>query len=353
MTMAVSAPATVPALASRIASYEAARRRGIEFLLRHCQADGAIAPSGDRVTYYRVPWALMLGGETSAASRLLGWIEEHGLGTDGEFHGGLPWSTKANPALNTYRESCLAYGAHLLRRFDLARRAMSFALPFQDPMTGGVYMDRERTGADGPQLLFITCQFGMSALITGHLDAARAAGGWLHRLWAAQPALPDRLYTVWTRVGGVATTPLADDDPRHYVNESQEVLQLHYNGGIAAALLAQLFMRTGDQDWLDLARAYQGFSMSSTERQFETKQVCKSAWGAGLLWLATRDPRYLAWATRMGDWFTAEQMEDGHWDNTVQLDPASPLHHQIEVTAEFVVHLDTIIAALATARTAE
>lgn len=349
----VSATTTTPSLETRIKTYEAARRRGIEFLLRHSRADGEIGPVAERVTYYRVPWALMLGGETGAASRLLGWIEEHGLGADGEFHGGHPWSAAANPALNTYRETCLAYGAQLLRRFDLARRAMAFALPFQDPTTGGIYMDRERTGPDGSQLLFITCQFGMSALITGHLEAALGAGRWLQQLWAAQPALPDRLYTVWTRAGGLATSPLVGDDSRHYVNESQEVLQLHYNGGIAAAFLTPLFMRTADQTWLDLARAYQAFSMSSTERQFETKQVCKSAWGAGLLWLATRDPLYLAWATRLGDWFTAEQVEDGHWDNTVQLDPASPLHHQIEVTAEFVVHLDTIIAALATARTAE
>ncbi|MGH2604195.1 MAG: hypothetical protein ACRDJ9_33015, partial [Dehalococcoidia bacterium] len=293
-------PTTTPRyLEDRIAMYEATRRKGIDFLLRHCHNDGSVGPGAKRVTYYRVPWALLLGGETAAACRLLAWIERHGLGLDGEFHGGVPWSSATNPALNTYRETCLAYGAQLLRRFDLARRAMAFALQFQDPETGGVYMDRERTGADGPQLLFPTCQFGMSALITGHIDAALAAGHWLQRLWDAQPDLPRRLYTVWTRGGGLATAPPAEDDARHYINKSQEMLELHYNGGIAAAFLAQLFMGTGDQAWLDLARAYQHFSMHSTERQFETKQVCKSAWGAGLLWLATRDPVYAAWTVRM------------------------------------------------------
>jgi len=38
---------------------------------------------------------------------------------------------------------------------------------------------------------------------------------------------------------------------------------------------------------------------------------------------------------------------DGRWSNTKQLDPNPPLAHQIEATAEFVVHLDTLIAALA------
>ena len=83
-------------------------------------------------------------------------------------------------------------------------------------------MDRERTGADGPQLLFLTCQLGMSALVTGRKDAAAAAARWLQRLWDEQPELPDRLYTVYTRAGGLATRVPAHDDRRHYINESQE-----------------------------------------------------------------------------------------------------------------------------------
>ena len=112
----------------------------------------------------------------------------------------------------------------------------------------------------------------------------------------------------------------AGADPRHYINESQEMKQMHYNGGIAAAFLAQLYLATGDQQWLDLARAYQAFSMNSTERQFDTKQVCKSGWGAACS--GWRPPtEYRAWLVRMGDWFTREQTPDGHWDNTPALDP--------------------------------
>ena len=48
----------------------------------------------------------------------------------------------------------------------------------------------------------------------------------------------------------------------------------------------------------------------------------------------------------MGDWFTAGQEADGHWNNTPYLDPDPSLAHQIEATAEFVVHLDSLIGAL-------
>lgn len=335
-----------PSLSEKISAYDTVRRAGVRFLLASTDQRGAVTRGGHRVTFYRVPWALAVGGETEAAHRVLSWIERTGLGDGGEFHGGLPLTAEANRASNTYAETCLAYGAHLLRRFDLARRAMDWAARYQDPETGGIFMDRERTGAGDPQLLFLTAQFGMSAVITGCLDLALKVGAWFRRLWDAQPALPDRLYCVWTRADGLATTVPAGEDARHYVNESQDVRQFHYNGGIAAACLAHLFMATGDGAWLDLARAYQRFSMASTPRQFETKQVCKSAWGSGLLTLAAGDDAYRDWLIRMGDWFAGEQEPDGHWNNTPYLDSDPPVYRQLEVTAEFVVHLDTLIGAL-------
>jgi hypothetical protein len=189
----------------------------------------------------------------------------------------------------------------------------------------------------------------MSAVMTGDLVAATRVGGWLDRLWGAQPELPSRLWSVTTPRGGLVTNVPEGEDPRQYVNISQDVQQMHYNGGIAAAFLAHLHMATGDQRWLDLAVKFQRFSMESTPRQFETKQVCKSAWGAGLLYLVTGDERYLPWLLKMGDWFAAEQEPDGHWSNSRYIEANPPLAHQLEITAEFVVHMDTLIGALSAA----
>lgn len=86
-----------------------------------------------------------MSGETAAA-RVLGWIAQTGFGANGALHDGIPWSSDASRSFNTYPETCLTYGAHLLRRFDLALRAMDFALHSQDPETGDSYMTREQTG---------------------------------------------------------------------------------------------------------------------------------------------------------------------------------------------------------------
>lgn len=335
------------AIEENVARYLETRRKGCAFLLANIAADGEVADSGrPRVSYYRLPWALQVCGETAAAMRVLDWIERTRLGSDGRFNAAVAWDPVANRTVNTYPETILAYGAMLLRRFDIARRAMSFASRFQDPETGGVFMNREETGPDGRQLLFPTCQYGMSATITGRIAEAIKVGEWLERLWQAQPELPDRLYTIWTPAGGLATEVPEGEDRRHYINESGEIRQLHYNGGIAAACLTHISMATGDDRWLTLARAYQRFSMESTPGQFETKQVCKSAWGSSLISLAAGDASYAPWLIKMGDWFSAGQEVDGNWSNTAAVDPDPPLAHKIEITAEFIVHVDSLIGAL-------
>jgi len=325
---------------------ENSRRQGVEFLLDHIGSDGSVAEAtGGRVTWYRFPWALEVSGETAAAAAVLSWIERTGFGPDGQFHGGMDWDSSANRTTNTYPETILAYGSWLLRRFDIARRAMDFATRYQDPNTGGIFMTRERIAAGDPQLLFPTAQFGMSAVISGRLDTARATAEWFVRLWDAQPELPARLYTIATSEG--LLRELRDDiDRRHIVQEAHQPLQLFYNGGISASFLTQLYMATGEGKWLDYARRYQKFSIDSCPEQFETKQVCKSAWGSGLLYLATGDDAYVPWIVRMGEWFADGQEADGGWSNTKALEADPPLRHRLEITAEFVVHLDTVIAAL-------
>jgi hypothetical protein len=334
-------------LAGKIAVCEATKRRGRDFLLANISPGGEPADSGrPRVSYYRLPWALQVCGETAVAAGVLDWVEQERLDAAGEFHAAGQWNAAANRTVNTYPETILAYGAVLLRRWDIANRAMDFARRFQDPETGGTYMNREETGPEGRQLLFPTCQYGMSAVMAGRIDDAIRVGEWLERLWQAQPELPDRLYTIWTRAGGLAVDVPEGESPRHYVNESQEMKQLHYNGGIAAACLSHLYLATGDERWIELARQFQRFSMESTPEQFETRQVCKSAWGSSLISLATGDESYVDWLITMGDWFAAGQEPAGNWNNSAYLEPNPPLAHQIEITAEFVVHLDSLIAAL-------
>jgi hypothetical protein len=335
-----------PELSQALQRVQAARQRGAQFLLNVIRDDGSVARTEKRVTWYRLPWALAVCGETAVGNRVLDWIDRGCFDDERGFHGGIPWDAAANDRFNTYPETCLAYGAVLLRRLDIARRAMTAAERGFDRVNGGVFMNRDRTGATDGQIVFLTCQYGMSAAMVGDHGQASAVGRWLERLWNEQPDLPAKLYTIATPASGVVTEIPEGEDPRHYLNLANEERQFHYNGGIAAAALAHIGMLTGEAKWLDLARKYEQFSIDSTPEQFKTRQVCKSAWGAGLISLATGDTGYAGWLIHMANWFADLQEGDGSWSNTPYLDPDPTIARRTEVTAEFVVHVDTLLGAL-------
>lgn len=291
----------------RIDRYLAARDKGLSYLLAHVNEDGSIGPVERGIYYYRAPWALALGGKTAHAQRLMGWIRRHMVTAEGDFRGERSPFDDAGSAAFTYELSCLIYGAHLLRHFDLSQRGVDYLLRWQDPHSGGFYMNRHRTGPRGRQAVYPTAQAGMACVVTGRIDAALAVGRWFERLWTLQPDLPDRLYTVHSQEEGLVRGGYAPEERKLYVNEAQQAQAYHYNGGITAAFLCQLHAATGESAWLTLARRYQAFSMESTERQFEVMQVCKSGWGGALLYQATGEEQYRAWAMRLGDWFVSQQ----------------------------------------------
>ena len=84
-------------------------------------------------------------------------------------------------------------------------------------------------------------------------------------------------------------------------------------GGLSAAFLCRLYMVDPNPAYLSLARDFQRFSIQSTPRQFEFPQVCKSGWGAALLYQVTGEEQYAAWAVKLAHWFADTQADDGSW----------------------------------------
>ena len=113
--------------------------------------------------------------------------------------------------------------------------------------------------------------------------------------------------------------------------------------GIAAGFLGRLYLADPDPAHLELARTYQAFSMAAIDAQFKYPSVCKSSWGSSLLYQVTGEPAYRDWTMRMGDWYVAGQEPDGRWHPWVEETEGDV----IEITLEFVMHLDTLIGALA------
>ena len=327
-----------------IERYELARHRSVEWLMSLANPDGSFGPVDLPISYYRLPWALAVAGETAAAGSLLDWIRHNQFTSDGQMVGVSPLGVH-DVHFASYPLALLILGAHLRQRYDITRHGLRFLRTRQNPASGGFYDAPGPPGPDAVEDIVSTAQAGMTCLLVGELDAARKAAGWFARLWALQSALPRCLYSCYSETAQLITD-FPSDEAFYYVTDAQGLLQAYYNPGIAAAFLARAYLATGEQDYLDLARAYQEFSMNATERQFESKQVCKSGWGSAVLYEATGEAAYREWTLRLGDWFVETQLADGHWENTKHLTPNPTVADNIRITAEFVVHLDTIVHAL-------
>jgi len=286
-----------------------------------------------------------LVGELEAAGLVLDWISHHMFTEEGAFEGVSPQGV-FDERYGSYPLACLLVAASMLKRFDIVYPGTQSLLSWQDTETGGFCNCRKETPRIGEQELFPTCQGGMTLLMVGQLNASRKAGEWLKMLWELQPDVGQKLYTIFSPEQGLVTQ-YAPDEAALYVTRKDHPWQHHYNGGIAAAFLSDLFAATGEAIWLDLARKYQNFSMTTDGCQFQSMQVCKSGWGSGLLYRETRELKYRDWTVRLGDWFTAAQFEDGHWENTKHFVPEPAVADKVEITAEFVMHVANIRSNLA------
>jgi len=324
-------------LAEKLTKYGQAARRGADWLLDHQSEDGSIGPVREYIEYYRVPEAFALVGERVAAVRVLDWIRRNMLTPQGALEGVSPlgWSEHA---YGSYPIGCLINGASLLGEVDVVACGLQDLLQWQDG-SGGFYRSRKDRSAEAELELCPTAQAGMTLLQVGQIEPARAAGRWLKQLWDAQPDIEQQLFTVMRCNGELVGGPFDNEaDAVYYATRKDDPWQHHFNPGIAAACLAQLYRVTGESEWLDAARNFQEFSMTTDPCQFRSMQVCKSGWGSGMLYVATQETQYRDWTVRLGDWFVENQQEAGYWKGTAHWTPEPTLANLIEATAEFVGH---------------
>jgi hypothetical protein len=187
----------------------------------------------------------------------------------------------------------------------------------------------------------------MTALATGDREVADGCFRWIAGIHAAQPDLPARLYTA-RGPEGLLTRP-APAVEWEVVTDFSLPRQAFYNPGIAAAFLGRYALATGDERACDLGRAFLELTARGTAAQFdhrESKQVCKYAWGRAVMVDADPDGGHLPELLRMVDWFAESQLSDGRWQDSPFKVPEPTEADDLRVTAEFVLHLTTALAAL-------
>jgi hypothetical protein len=323
------------------------RERGRGWLLSKVGDDGEPAAARIRNGYYRMPWTLAALGEREAAARVMSWIERNALTADGDLREGVPREAFTD-RWATYPHALLAQGAWALERFDTALALVEkMATDFQDPATGGAYMERPEART-GRQFIFPTAQMGLAALTVGRRDVADAAYGWFERLWDAQPDLPRLLFPSWGP-DGLRTVADRDDAFWTIVNFGKP-RQAFYNPGISAAFLSKYFMFAPGSRAREIANDMLALSANGTQDQFnyeESMQICKFGWGSAMA--AEIDPggAHEHDVLRMAQWYVDSQRADGSWVPSGFITPEPNDSHAMEKTAEHTLWVTFMLAALA------
>lgn len=322
-----------------IGELNAACRRATDWVLAQQHSDGVIGDPANGFKYYRGPWALGLMGEVDAALALCSWIRDNLLtdnGLDGEQRIlGDGWA---------YRDSVLMVGAHMLGQYDLSLGLVGSLLKWQDPVSGGFANDAGPQGEPSDEMdIPYAAGPGFALLATGQIDAARKVASFLRAIYDAQEEIPDRFFCYWSRSAQRLIVPSDPSFEQRFVVDSQlDAMQRWTIGGIAAGFLGRLYLADPDQSHLDLARDYQAFSMSSVDAQFKYPSVCKSSWGAALLYQITGEEAYERWLVRMGRWYLDTQEDEGWWHPWVE----NTTSDVIEITLEFIMHIKVLVGAL-------
>ncbi len=324
---------------SVVSRLEESRERGLDYLVGQQRADGAIGnPEKEGLgPYYKTLWALTSGGRTAEANRLATWISHEVLTDDGDFAGEM--RGKFFDRSYAYPNAWMIIGAQKLGRYDISRRGMEF-LRLLHHETGGFRIERDNE--DAVQDILNTAQSGNACLATGHLAEAKSVGRFLRTIYEAQPDPEHVLYFVYKPGQGLRTEFPEERQKLHSIRHDTP-RQAYFNMGIAAAFLARLHMETGDASWSVLGRDYLQLAFNVLDEMYETAQVGKVGWGAALMYQTTGEDRMLRLAERVGEAMAAQQTDTGGWDNT-----GGYVNDAIrtEVTAEFVVLLDEMIAGL-------
>ena len=191
-----------------------------------------------------------------------------------------------------YRNATLVYGAHMARQFDISSRGLGFVLSMQDESSGGFANDRDPDGSLGDVMdLPYTCGCGLACIALGRLDAARqrlpVPGAGLESEQSRRIRTPVLLLLA---AAAEPSSPITTSKTSSGTSSSHRNQAAHSAGPWAgsrprfsAGCSWSIPIPTTSR-W----RATFSSSLSKARRnQFEFPQVCKSGWGASLLFQVT------------------------------------------------------------------
>ncbi|NCO41492.1 MAG: hypothetical protein COY42_01185 [Armatimonadetes bacterium CG_4_10_14_0_8_um_filter_66_14] len=307
--------------------YVQAAREGVAWLHQQQNPDGSLGdPAHVGMYCYKSAYALGVTGHVVEANRLLSWLKEEMLDTDGALRDG------AGTGMATYRITWLAQGAHRLGRFDVSVPLVRWLLDRQAECGGF----RSNVEADHVETI---CTWGaMAPVYAGHLHAGAATAEFMESMIDQQPH-PAKFYLSMTLPGQLRTGEGAG------FLDMTAPGQGYYHFGIPMLLLARLYGATGEDAHLSTALKLFELTEQCAEDAYAHTSAGKSMTAAAVLYSLTGEERMRDRAVQQADFLLSIQQADRSWTVAGNQDVGV----RIDATAEFAIFLTETAAALAAA----
>jgi hypothetical protein len=302
--------------------------RGIWWLRSRQRPSGEFAGCADDLAgYYQAILAFGAAGRSIPAGRCCRYVTEHFLTSTGELASGdrKTGVVRLEHNLANYMNGWVAVGAWSQDAFELAERVVRRLEGAQSARHGGVLTGPANWSGRPRYDLATTASCGRAFLITGHRDAAMAAGRFLTEALLKQRD-PERWLDLsfedrWTPVDAV------DPAERTYFRLDRTAPgEKVWFPAFASGFLCELHEVTGEPSFLDAARAYFAVIDGLPECRNGTLANGKSGWAAALLARATGGAAYEDAFARIFPNVLARQRENGSFDE-------SPVCRSVAVSA--------------------
>lgn len=300
---------------------------------------GSIRGSDQASLYYKVPGSLAVNGAFDAAGSCLDWFASRFLGDRGQLE--IPPEQEASRFTNTYDRGWLVWGAGICGRYDIVFPLAQDILAYQDAEGGG-FVDRAADLREGTGVQHaMTAGFaGLGLLSTRHVAAARRAGDFLVDLLKLQPHPAEGIYLASNRRTDGSHELLLERTSRDFVDRNG-LKQRPARLGPVQVLLVRLFRLTGEERYLEGARAYTDAVLTGRDGIYDCVESHKFLWGLTELHQVSPEDRYRLAARRIAAYLIRSQHADGQWwgDAVSGGNPDQPLDLRLNTTCNALAGL--------------
>lgn len=302
--------------------YLSSVNKAVQWLEMHIQDDGSYGEKAkDLACYYKSPYLFSLLGKRQTANRMLDYIGEHFMLSNGDF-AMSPTLKSENGVFNSYWpyiNGWIVIAAQRMGRFDLS-------------YPGYAFLEKFDIGDDA----FSTAHLGLVALYMGDKGRAERAGKQLELFLELNGKHPEAFYLKMDHNRKLITA-FSPEQAFFYKISAADSNQAYFMIGYPIAFLSQLYQATGQESYLAAAKSYFDFAGHCRGNIASFHFSHKVAWGAALLARITQDQREAALAKSIAGHLVHSQDASGCWLK------GEPSHTVFDQTAEVAIWLHEML----------